>query len=295
MIFQSRPWKGLWGRGSLTWRDIAVGLWRRSQQHRLTDRAGLLSFYFLLAFFPLLLTLSSLIGLVLSSQTDTYWRLLDYIFQIMPASAFSLFTATLNQIKTGASGSKLSFGILISFWSASSGIAAIIEALNVAFGVKLSRRWWHRRLVAMGLTLGIAILLTCSLGVLFAGSTLGRLVSNRLPVLHHLSHFSGLESGLVSLLLLTGSLVLTYAFGPNVQRKHWQGILPGTAVALVGGVVSSVILKFYLLHFGSLGKSYGSLGGMIALMFWLYSTAIALLVGGELNAIIFAETQPDRH
>ncbi len=282
----SDQFRGLWSRGHLTWKEIAIGLWKRSQDHGLLNRAGLLSFYFLLAFFPFLLTLSSLIGFLLSSQTDAYWRLLNYILKFMPPSAFALFTTAINQIRAGASGGKVSFGLLISLWSASSGIAALIEALNIAFAVQSNRKWWRRRMVAIGLTLGIGVLLTASLAILFASSNVGRLLSARLPILNSFSRLSGVASRIPCVALVFGSLILIYSFGPNIHRKHWRGILPGAALALAGGVLASLILRTYLAYFGSLGRSYGSLAGVIALMFWLYASAAAVLLGGELNALI---------
>ena len=141
-------------------------------------------------------------------------------------------------------------------------------------------------MMAMGLTFGIGVLLTASLAFLFAGSNVGRLLSARLPVLHSFSRLSGVASRIPCVVLVCGSLILIYTFGPNIHRKHWRGILPGTALALAGGVLVSLVLSAYLSHFGSLGRSYGSLAGVIALMFWLYACAAAVLLGGELNALI---------
>ncbi len=281
----------LWSRGGLTWKELIQQIWRRIDKHELLDRAGLLSFYFLLALFPLLIVLSSLIGFVLTSQTDTYWTLLSYVFRFMPRSAFALFTQMLNGIRAGASGGKLSFGLLASLWTASSGVAAIIEALNVAFAVPSSRSWWHRRLVAMGITLGIGALLITALALLFASSTLGQLITGRLPILNHLASVSDAVRWLVCLALLFCSMLLIYSFGPNIHRKRWEGILPGTCFALIGWGVASVGLRLYLAHFGSLGRSYGSLAGVVALLFWLYVCAGAMLLGGELNAIIWQASE----
>ena len=278
----------LWSRGDLTWREIVVQLWLRGEDHKLIDRAALLSFYLLLAFFPLLLTLSSFIGYVLSSQSDTYWALLNYIFQFMPRSAHDILTETVNQIRAGASGGKLSFGLLTSFWAASSGVTALVEAMNIAFGVSGSRRWWRRRFLAMCLTFGISILLAASLTFLLATSSLGNLVAAHLAILNHFRQLSKITSWFACFILLAGTLILIYRFGPNIHRKHWSGVLPGTLLALAGGVLASVVLRTYLQHFGTLGSSYGSLAGIIALLFWLYACSFAILLGGELNALILS-------
>lgn len=277
----------MWSRGGLGWKDLAFQLWRRVQAHDLIDRAALLSFYFLLAFFPLLILLSALTGIFLASQAQAYWRLLEYLARFMPNSAFQLFSGVLAEIKSGASGGKLSAGLILSLWTSSSGIAALIEALNIAFEVPASRSWWRRRLVAMGLTLSIGVMLGFSLLFLFATSSAGAYIAARLPFLHSFHGASHVVRWVVDLLLLFLSLIVVYAFGPNLNRKRWEGILPGAVLAFLCWLVASWGLRLYLSTFGSLSRSYGSLAGVIALLFWLYAAAAAILIGGELNAIIW--------
>ena len=281
-------------RGGLTWKELARQLWSRNREHKLADRAALLSFYFLVALFPLLIVLSSLVGFILSSQTGTYLNLVNYLQQVMPRSAFAILNGMLGQITSGASGGKLSFGVLVSLWTASSGVAALIEALNVAFEVSISRAWLHRRLVAMGLTLGIGFLLMASVVFLLASNTAAELITERLPILGALGRLSHLVRWLVALILLLLCLMLIYARGPNLDRKRWEGILPGACFALVCWVVASGFLRLYLSRFASLNHSYGSLAGVIALLFWLYVSAIAILLGGELNAIIWQASTANR-
>jgi membrane protein len=277
---------GLWSRGGLTWQDLAKRLWVRSQEHALLDRAALLSFYLLLAFFPLLIFLSSLTGIVLASQTETYWRLINYVAHLMPNSAFSVFDNFLTQIRVGASGGKLSFGLIASLWTASSGISALMESLDVAFEVATDRSWWRRRLVAILLTLGIGALLAASLLFLFATSSAGAYITAQLPLLGGFGRLSNMIQWLVDTLLLSSCLTVIYAFAPNRKRKSWEGILPGVLLALVSWCAASWGLQFYLSHYGSLNHSYGSFAGVIALLLWLYASSIAILLGGEFNAII---------
>jgi membrane protein len=286
----------LWSRGGLSWTDLGRRLWVRSLAHDLLDRAALLSFYLLLSFFPLLIFLSSLTGILLSSQTETYWRLLNYVAHLMPNSAFSVFNSFLTQIKLGASGGKLSFGLIASLWTASSGIAALMEALDVAFEVATDRSWWRRRLIAILLTLGIGALLAVSLLFLFATSSAGAYITAQLPLLGRFGRLSNLIQWLVDALLLSSCLTVVYAFGPNRKRKSWAGVLPGVLFALVSWCAASWGLQFYLSRYGSLTHSYGSFAGVIAFLLWLYGSSIAILLGGEFNAIIWmklSSTQSD--
>ena len=225
-------------------------------------------------------------GIFFASEAQMYWRLLEYLARLMPNSAFLLVSKILDEIRAGASGGKLSFGLVLALWTSSSGIAALIEALNVAFEVPASRSWWHRRLVAMALTLSIGGLLAFSLLFLFATSFAGSFFSARLPILNAVHGMSIVVLWAVDLTLLFLSVVIIYAFGPNLERRQWKGILPGASLAFICWLMASWSLRLYLSTFGSLSRSYGSLAGVIALLFWLYASAAAILIGGEVNAII---------
>ncbi len=284
--------RAVWGRGGLKSGELLKQLVRRSRTHKLADRAALLSFYFLLALFPLLIALSTLIGFILSSETSTYFSLLNYLDRIMPRSAFAVLDELLGQLAAGASGGKLSFGVIASLWTASSGVTALIEALNVAFEVSNTRSWWQRRTLALGLTLGIGLLCASALALLFAGTTVARVLTARLPFLGSLGEVSGVIRWFVGLVLIFISLTVIYGVGPHLNRKRWEGILPGTVFALTNWLIASLALRFYLLEFTPLVQSYGSLAGVIALLFWLYLTGASIILGGELNAIIWNATQP---
>lgn len=279
-----------WSRGGLHWKELVKQLFIRSRDHQLTDRAALLSFYFLIALFPLLIVLSTLVGFLLASEAGTYRRLLSYLDQIMPGSAFDILRDLLEELTSGASGGRLSLSALVSLWGASSALRALIETLNVAFDVPNSRSWWHRRSVAIGLTLGIGLLLASALAFLFASSAAVNLIETRLPMLKALGRLSDAVRWLVGVILLLLSLTLVYAFGPNLNRKRWEGILPGACLALVCWFAASWALRLYLSTFNPLNHSYGSLAGVIALLFWLYLSAAAIVLGGELNAIIWHAT-----
>ena len=162
-----------------------------------------------------------------------------------------------------------------------------MQALNIAFEVPSSRAWWRRRAVALVLTLGFGALLAGSLLFLFGSSEVGARVTSRFPFLSALSRVSDVMRWLAGLLLLLLSLTVIYRFGPNLKRKRWEGILPGACFALLCWLVASEGLRLYLGMFGRLNQSYGSLAGVIALLFWLYLSAAAIVLGGEINSIIW--------
>ncbi len=280
----------IWSWGGLPWKELLKRLVHRCVAHKIADRAALLSFYFLVAFFPLLVVLANLIGFLVASETSTYIALLNYLDRIMPPSAFQVLLEWLEQLASTSSGGKISVGAAASLWTASSGLMALIEALNVAFEVPRNRSWGHRRFVAIMLTLALGCMLALALAFLLASDTLARILVERVPVLRAFSLLSGVVRWVVSFALLFASLLLIYSFGPNLGRKRWEGVLPGAVLAMGSWLIASYGLRTYLQAFGPLSHSYGSLGGVMALLFWLYVSGAALVVGGELNAVIWHAT-----
>ena len=132
----------LWKLGGLGWRGLAKRVWAEIQADNVFGRAAELSYYFLLALFPFLIFLTSIIGLVLGSGTGTRHALFDYLGRIMPPSAFQLISNTMYEVTESTGGGKLSFGILAALWAASNGLGAITESLNTAYDLEETRPWW---------------------------------------------------------------------------------------------------------------------------------------------------------
>src|SRR5689334_18899769 len=138
--------------GGLSFKELVIRVWRRAGKDDLLGRAGQLSYFFILALFPFAIFLFMLLGYLFSAQQEQYFRLLQYLSEVMPGPAFELVRDTLDQITAEAGASVLTIGFALSFWIASSGMTAIIEGLNVAYSVSEARPWWKQRLVAFGLT-----------------------------------------------------------------------------------------------------------------------------------------------
>ena len=128
-----------------TWTSLARRLYTRINEHRVLGRAAQLSYYFLLALFPLLVFLVTLLGYFAQAGSQLRGSLLDYLGTVMPYSAITLVHATLDEISNGRGGGKLSFSLLAALWVASSGMGAISDTLNVAYQAKETRAWWRVR------------------------------------------------------------------------------------------------------------------------------------------------------
>src|ERR1041384_7387999 len=133
--------KSLWALRNISWLQLAKRVWKEAQKDRLFGRAAELSYYFLLALFPLLIFLTSVIGIMLGSGTGTRHALFDYLSRIMPPSAFQLIDNTMYEVSESSGSGKISFGILAALWAASNGLGAITESLNTAYDLKESRPW----------------------------------------------------------------------------------------------------------------------------------------------------------
>ncbi|HEX2928508.1 MAG TPA: YhjD/YihY/BrkB family envelope integrity protein, partial [Candidatus Binatia bacterium] len=145
---------------------------KRINQDRIFGRAAQLSYYFLLALFPLLLFLINILGYLAQQGTVFRDKLLVYIAALMPASAFLLVHNTLDEISASSGTGKLSFGLLAALWAASNGMGAISDTLNTAYNVKEKRSWWKVRLISVGLTVALAILILAALAIVLYGGTI---------------------------------------------------------------------------------------------------------------------------
>src|SRR5688572_27653646 len=148
-----------WDLGGLTWKDLAKRTWTQMSQDDVFGRAAQLSYYFLLALFPLLLFLMTLLGYFAEAGSELRNKLITYLATVMPSSAITLVHTTLDEISRARGGTKLSLGILAALWAASNGMGAISDTLNAAYAVKEQRPWWKVRLVAIVLTIMVSILI----------------------------------------------------------------------------------------------------------------------------------------
>ncbi|HVF87758.1 MAG TPA: YihY/virulence factor BrkB family protein [Pyrinomonadaceae bacterium] len=276
----------IWALGGLTWRELGRRVWRTVYEGDFFTRTAALSYYFLLALFPLLLFLTAMLGYFAETGTELRQNLLIYLSKLMPRSASALIRTTVEEITQNAGGGKISFGLLATLWAASYGMGAISETLNVAYRVKETRPWWRVRLLAIGLTIALAALIISALALVLYGGEIGEGIADRLQlgglflIVWHLAQWP-----IVLAFVLLG-FALIYYFAPNLHDQHWYWVTPGSVVGVLLWLLVSVIFRLYLRYFDRYSMTYGSLGAVIILMLWFYLTGAALLAGGELNAEI---------
>jgi len=272
-----------WTFGGLTIMELARRVWVEIQKNEIMDRAASLSYYFLFALFPTLLFLTALLGLLpIAGLWDT---LMGYATKVLPADAAALVNHTVIEARRGARGSLLSVGALAALWVASSGMASIITALNVACNLTDDRPWWLRRFVAVALTVAFSVFTLVALLLLVFGERIGEAVATWFGLGEIFALVWGvLQWPLAAILVLTG-ITFVYYLAPAVRRR-WHWFTPGSVFALVTWLAASVGLRVYLRYFGNYNATYGSIGGVIILMLWLYLSGLALLVGAQINSEI---------
>jgi membrane protein len=276
----------IWKLGGLKWRELARRVWLEIYEGDLFMRAAALSYFFLLALFPLLLFLMAMLGYFAEAGTELRRNLFSYLSRVVPPSASQLIYTTINDISNEADGGKLSFGLLAALWFASYGMGAITETLNAAYGVKESRPWWRVRLSAVGLTGALAVLIISALALVLYGGEIGEAVANRFRLGEAFTLASTILQWPAALAFALLGFALIYYFAPDLYHRKWYWITPGSVIGVTLWLLVSFCFRVYLRYFDRYSVTYGSLGAVIILMLWFYLTGAAILVGGKVNAEI---------
>ena len=278
--------RSLWALRNISWFQLAKRVWNELDKDRVFGRAAELSYYFLLALFPLLIFLTSVIGIVMGSGTGTRHALFGYLGRIMPPSAFQLLDSTMYEVSAASGSGKISFGLLAALWAASNGLSAITDSLNAAYDLTESRPWWKQRLVAIGLTVALSVLIISALILVVAGGNIGEGLANHYGFGPAFAIAWKVIQWPVIFAALLLAFALIYYFAPDFHDQAWQWLTPGAAIGVVLWLLVSIAFRVYLHFFDSYSKTYGSLGAVIVLMLWLYFTGLAVLIGGEINSEI---------
>jgi membrane protein len=272
-----------WTLGGLSVRQLARRVWEEIGKDEITDRAATLSYYFVFALFPTLLFLTALLGLF--REGDLMDRLLATAREFLPDEAVSLLSHTLAEIQRGASGGLLSVGAAVALWGASRGMVSIITTLNVVYGVTSPRPWWRRQLVAVVLTMAFSVMALGALASLVLGERVGQAAAAWVGLGGSFTTTWGLAQWPLGLLFTLTGIDLVYHFAPAV-RQRWYWLTPGSVFAAAAWIAASLGFRVYVSAFANYNATYGSIGGMILLLLWLYLSSMALLVGGEINSVI---------
>ena len=265
---------------SCTRRDILV--------HHTFQVAAALSYYFILAVFPGLIFLSAIMGTI--PLPDLFGHVLVLMSRLLPPDTMKVVVSVLTDVLSSNRKTWLSVGMLGIVWVTSAAFDAAIEALDIAYDVKEVRPFWKTRSLAIILGAVAGGLLMATLTVMIVGPRFGAWLAARI----HLSQGFVLLWPAIHWAFAIGATILAvealYYLGPNVKQR-FAATLPGAILTVSCWIAFSYLLGIYFRHFANYNRTYGTLGGLIALMTWFYWTSFALLLGAELNAELAKESR----
>lgn len=269
------PWK----LGGMQFMALSKRVYHEIDDDDIFNGSAGLAYYFFFALFPLIIVLISLLGIVGGQSLGN--SLVDQLTRMMPGSASQLVHETVKHTLQASGGGKLSFGILVSIWSASAGMVALIAALNNVFEVRETRSVIRQKAIALGLTLGNGIIVLIGMSLLlFGGKVADHFLGGHLALAWKILQYPIA----IAFLLLSYSSV--YFFAPNVEHPHWEWVTPGSAIGVFLWLIASGALRLYLHFSNTYSATYGALGAVMILMLWFYVTGLAILIGGEYNSEI---------
>lgn len=276
LTVRSREWLALGRRAvRLTYRGV--------QRKHTSQLAAGLSYYFILSLFPMLIAFAATLALV--PLPHLFDQILQLMGKFVPPDSMGLVRGVLRDVISPHGGSILSVGIVLTVWAASGGVAALIEAVNVAYDLPDKRSFVRKRMLAIALMLVVGALAVLALALMVVGPGFGKWLAGKAGLGAIFVTVWPYLRWLLSIACAVLSIELIYMWAPSVRRA-FRSTLPGAVIALLTWLVLSSGLGLYLRNFGKLNKTYGTLAAAVALMLWLYWTAFAILVGAQFNAEI---------
>lgn len=255
------------------------------QEDNLSDWAAALTYYGLLSLFPALIAMVSLIG-IFGDPKSTTSSLTEIITEIGPASAAETFEGPIESItkSSGTAGIALVLGIAAALWSASGYTGAFMRASNIIYETPEGRPFWKLRPLQILVTLLMIVMMTLLAVSLVLTGPIVSAVAEPLGIGPTAVDVWNIAKWPVMVLVFLLMLAILYYASPNVKLRGFKWVTPGSLVAIVVWIVASALFGFYVSNFGSYDKTYGTLGGMIALLIWFWISNLAILFGHQLNA-----------
>ena len=266
-----------------SWWGVLKRTFREFREDNLTDWAAALTYYGVLALFPALLALVSVLGLVGGSATQP---LIANLGSVAPGAAKQIVTTAIQNLQKnqGAAGIAFVFGLAIALWSASGYVAGFMRASNAIYDIGEGRPIWKTAPVRVAVTLVLLVLLAASaLAVVLTGGLaqqVGGLIGLGSPAVT----IWDIAKWPVLLLVISFMFAILYWASPNVKQPGFRWLSPGGVFAVLIWVVASAAFAFYVANFSSYNKTYGAMAGVIIFLIWLWISNIAVLLGAEVNA-----------
>ena len=254
-------------------------------EDNLSDWAAALTYYGLMSLFPALIALVSIVGLFANPQA-TAKTITQIVTQIGPSSGAQTFSGPIKSITSNQSAAGILFvvGLATALWSASGYVGAFMRASNVIYETPEGRPIWKLRPVQLLVTLVIVVLAAILLLALILTGPIVDAVAKPIGISSTATTIWDIAKWPVMLAVVITIIALLYYASPNVKLRGFKWVTPGSIVAIVIWLIASALFAFYVANFGSYDKTYGTLGGVVVMLVWLWITNLAILLGQELNA-----------
>jgi membrane protein len=264
--------------------DFLKRLYREYEHDDVADSAASLGYYFVFALFPFLFFVVTLLAYLPPVKTAAD-EMLDRAHAIVPPQAMALIDQHVRELIERPRPHLLTFGLLVTLYSASRGVDAVRKALNLAYDVKETRPLWRTELMAFGVTIGGALLVLLAVTALLAGGEAGSWLAGHLGIrAEYLLAWRWLRWPLTTFVVMLCAALAYYVL-PDVKQQ-FKFITPGSVVGTIVWLLATWGFNEYVGHFGRYNVTYGSIGGVIILMTWFYITGFVFLMGGEANAVL---------
>lgn len=271
------------------WLEVLKRSVKQFKHDDITDRAAALTYYGVLAIFPGVLVLVSILGLLGTSTTQ---KVLDNVKQLAPGGVSDFLRSIVEQVqgKAGAAGIAAVAGIALALWSASGYVAGFMRASNAIYDVDEGRPIWKTATVRLGITLILVVMLVVSAFMVVVSGPIATQLGKAFGIGDTALLVWNIAKWPVLLVIVSMMFSLLYKASPNVKQPGMRWITPGGVIAVIVWLIASGIFAVYVSFSGSYNKTYGSLATVIVFLVWLWITNIAILLGAEFNA----ETQRER-
>lgn len=240
-----------------------------------------LTYYFILAFFPFLIFVVSLMSFV-QLAGDSF---VAELIRLLPEQTGEAIQTILQEVTDNSRGTLLSIGMIATLWSASNGVNAVIKGVNKAYDVEENRPFWKVRALSLAVTVVLALAILLAIVLLILGEVIGEFLFDWLESPVGFELLWGTLKYVVPVSFMIVVFSLLYWIVPN-RSIRFKSAVPGALFATFGWIASSLLFQFYMNNFGNYSKTYGSIGGIIILLIWLYLSSTIIILGGEVNAAL---------